>query len=255
MKKKIEDLRFKDDGIQIIKNLLNKKKIFNIKKLLSNELKAELNLIKKNNLKKKISLKLFNKLDLKNKRFISGMYPIKIRLNSKIINLVTNKKLVNSIKKHTKKDLVKIHMPPMTRHSIPKNYFSEVPAHNDSQYNKHMKDFVTAWIPLVKITKKCQGLRFYYKSKKEKIKEKKFFSNDKSSSVWMKPRIVKNYELIDINSMNIGDVLIFNKNLIHKSLRNTSKIVRYSIDARYISSKSVTKKSYLDLRTKKIIVK
>lgn len=250
-------LSFEKDNVQILKKLLPQKKIYKIKQNLKKNLLSDLKSVDKglNNKNFKIKKKKINfkNLRLKEKRILSGMFGLETRLNQSILKLITTKQFINKLNKIIKKKISKLHMPPMIRHSIPNNNFAQVPAHTDAIYNKHMKNFVTVWIPLVKIDQKCQGLRFYIKKKKKIFKNK--IKKTEKSHFWKKPISTDNYYSVDINKLNIGDVIVFNNKIIHESLKNKSSKIKFSIDARYIFEKAQTKKSYMDIKSKKIVIR
>lgn len=217
-------LSFEKDNVEVLRKLLPKKKIYEIKKNLNKNLLSDLKCIDKNlnyqNLKIKEKKINFPKLRLNEKRILSGMFGLQTRLSHSILKIITRKQFINNLNKIIKKKIKKLHMPPMVRHSLPNNNFAQVPAHTDSAYNKHMKEFVTVWIPLVKIDKNCPGLRFYIKRKKNFLKKK--IKKNQKRFFWKKPISTQDFYFIDINKMNIGDAIIFNNKIIHKSLKNKS---------------------------------
>lgn len=255
MKNNFKVLTFEKDGVELLKGILPKNKIFQIKKklnkILLSDLKSIDNKLNYQNFKIKKKNIDFPKLKLNKKRILSGMFGLKIRLNKSLLTLLTNKKFISQLNEIIEQSIKKLHMPPMVRHSIPGNDFAQVPAHNDTAYNKHMKEFITAWIPLVKIDKKCQGLRFYIKNKDFRKKKTK---KNKKELFWKQPVSTTN-SYVNINQMNTGDAIIFNNKIIHSSLRNKSSKIKFSIDARYIFGKANTKKSYMNIKNKKIIIK
>lgn len=223
--------------------IISKKKIINLlsihksyyekiirKKLLQKKLINSQNIFLKN------KLKLINLSDI-DKKIITGHYPLKFRL--KIFKkLITERKLMNKLKKILNTKKIYIYIPTMSRYALPNCKLSLTPWHDDSSYNPHFKKFVTVWIPLIPINKRIGGICFLndsqVKAKNETKKKEVFFSKYKLSK---KPS-VRHYEC------NIGDALIFNNRTIHKSVLNKSKIIRYSIDFRVSSSKADNKHCY-----------
>ena len=181
--------------------------------------------------------------------FLVGEYGLKTRLSNKILNILCSKNLHNALSKVLNLNKIYIHYPPMVRFNFGSKK-SHVPSHQDHAYNCHLKDFITVWVPVTKIDQNCPGLIVYNKShskiKKLKHTSDSFWSNRISNLNGLKGHHVE---------MNIGDILIFSKNLIHKSAKNFGKKVRYSFDLRFFSEPEHTTKSYLDLQSKKIIRK
>ena len=241
---------YKSKGFIVLKNVIPKNIINNAFKYLVKRTDIELNMIlpglnsKNFNKKKKILSKI--KMTKKQKNILHGQFSLETRLSDKILKIATRPLMINKINKILNKKIRRIHMPIMSRFLIPKNTYALTFPHQDISYNKHMSDFCTVWIPMVKINKKTGGIRFY-KNKKNKVLQTKKIKK----KFWLK---LKKNSLIkdkDVNEMNVGDILIFDKFAIHSSLPNHSKKIRYSIDVRYMCSKEKTKKSFYDLETKK----
>lgn len=53
--------------------------------------------------------------------------------------------------------------------------------------------------------------------------------------------------------MKAGGLLALNKWIVHASMANKSKRIRYSIDHRFFGSKDSSSKHYLDLQNGKLI--
>lgn len=226
-----------------VKNLLSIHKSYYEKIIRKILLKKKF--INRRNIFIKNKFKLINLSD-NEKKIITGHFPLKFRL--KIFRkLITEKKLINTLKKILKTKNIYIYIPTMSRYALPNCKLSLTPWHDDSSYTPQFKKFITVWIPLIPINKKIGGICFLNdtqtKAKNETKDKEVFFSQYKLSK---KPSI-RHYEC------NVGDALIFNNKTVHKSLLNKSKIIRYSIDFRVSSSKADNKHCY-SVKEKKIIL-
>ena len=237
-------------GYIVLKNAICKKLINNARAYLSKKVNNELNFVldglnsKNFNAKKRI----FNKLNIseEKKSILSGQFSKETRISNTILKLATNISMIKKISKTTNKKIGYFHMPIMSRFVLSKNKYAVTLPHQDITYNTHMSDFCTVWIPLVKIDKQNGGLKFY------KNKVNKMLQTNKSDKfIWQKQPDIKLKKFEDINNLDIGDIVIFNKHVIHSSIPNNSKKIRFSIDIRYMGVKDKTKKSYYDLKKKK----
>ena len=138
-------------------------------------------------------------------------------------------------------------MPPTARFVIPHNIYAAVPAHRDVSYNEHVEDFVTLWVPFTDITEECGGVVVYKGSAKERP-----FSKLKEKGFWIEGSSTNGYQGIHCK-MRIGDALLFNKWMLHRSAPNTSDHVRFSCDYRFFGSDQGSKKHYLEVATGKVI--
>jgi ectoine hydroxylase-related dioxygenase (phytanoyl-CoA dioxygenase family) len=117
-----------------------------------------------------------------------------------------------------------------------------VPPHQDISYNKHLSDFITVWIPLVKINNHSGCLRMFKKKYRKILKTKKVYN-----TIWNK---IKNTGLgpyKDLNNLNLGDIVIFNKYKLHTSVPNNSNIIRFSLDLRFFFTRDQSSKSFYDI--------
>ena len=132
----------------------------------------------------------------------------------------------------------------MARFIIPGNKKSVVPPHMDKSYNKHISEFFTVWIPLTKINQLSGGLRMYSGQISKKISQKKI---KKKNNIWLSPINTKKVKFKDLIPLNIGDVVIFKKDIAHGSIPNRSKKIRLSLDLRFFSDTTISKKMFLNI--------
>ncbi len=183
-------------------------------------------------------------LTIQEKQTIQGHFSKEVRLNEKIIELGCL--IGNVISSQLERNITFMHMPPMARFAPPHNKHGMVPPHKDKDYNTHVENFLTAWVPLVDINPSVGGLRFYYPSSEVKPLETKNYDRSK----WLPPLEVEGAPVRDINQLKIGDVVVFEEDVIHASLPNTSTIMRLSLDFRFFSTTTSSTKSTINIVTK-----
>jgi hypothetical protein len=135
-----------------------------------------------------------------------------------------------------------MHMPPMARFVPPGHSTAAVPAHQDIAYNRHMSDFVTCWVPLVEIDDACGGVTIY-----EGSNEPVELKSHPGNIFWAGGLDVEKYDARNIY-MKPGDVLVFNKWLVHCSMPNLSERIRYSMDLRFFGKQDHSSKHFLDMQ-------
>ena len=141
------------------------------------------------------------------------------------------------------------HYPPMIRFKVADAQGSVLPAHQDAPYSKHLSDFITTWVPLVKIDQEVGGLIMFNGSHHNSAEDPEFgndfweYAKNLDSKNFDKERVL----------MEQGDALVFPSTLIHASaLQLSKKIIRYSIDFRIFRDKEDTDKSYYDPLTESV---
>ena len=249
------------NGFTIIKGAVKKNKIDVVKKFLSTKKKDEIFKLRKK-IKAKNNQEFIRKIKIIKKqnqlkkfyteeeiKCIAGEFPLKIRLSKIYLKIFNNeiKKIFRDI--IGTKDLF-VHWPPVSRFVLPKNTTAAVPAHFDKMYNSHLKDFFTCWIPLVKIDKKCGGMKFFL-TNKFNHKINKINKRDVKKKIWLDKLNTRGLKSIK-TILNPGDLIIFNKNLIHESLPNKSNYTRYSLDFRFFGKAKNSKKTFYSFKNKKL---
>lgn len=177
------------------------------------------------------------------KTILTGHYPLNVRLDEALWSIPREKSVLDAISRILQTDHCRMHMPPMARFVIPGNTDAGVPAHQDATYNSHLSNFITMWVPLVDIDEKCGGVRVYPGSDKGEID-----TNLMSHGIWYEKIETTNYDGVACLPMKAGDVLFFNRFLIHESLPNISDRMRFSLDYRFFSAKETTTKHCLDMK-------
>lgn len=180
-------------------------------------------------------------------RFLfSGVYPTDVRLHPNVEQILHCKPLQELSKHLLNCDTLFAHVPVMSRYITPHSQTSAVPPHKDNQYNSHLTNFVTVWIPLVNIDSLCGGVNFYPNedsSVKAPTKTKK-----QDDNYWHEPINVSQLPCVSPH-LSVGDVLIFDPNIIHGSAPNNAEHIRYSLDIRLFSERDSSSKYCINLTT------
>ena len=182
-------------------------------------------------------------LDHDTRVLMTGHFPAEMRLSKTFWEIPRTPALREILKAALGSDRLRMHMPPMARFILPDNSEAGVPAHQDASYNDHMNGFVTAWMPLVDINEQCGGVTIYEGRKDGVIPVTKLVQN----GVWTEAVSVQGLTPVNCVPMAPGDVLLFNPYVVHGSMPNNSKKIRFSIDCRFFGSDAETSKHYLDM--------
>ncbi len=141
-----------------------------------------------------------------------------------------------------------MHMPPTARFILPNNFGAAVPPHQDITYNQHLSDFLTVWVPLVEIDDVCGGMAVFEGSQNEPE-----LLDDSKSEQWLAAVSTTGFRNRACRPMSPGDLIIFNKQLIHVSQPNVSTRTRLSIDMRFFPDTVVSRKHVLDLQQWRVL--
>jgi hypothetical protein len=190
-----------------------------------------------------------NELDHGTRVLMTGHFPTKLRLSKTFWGIPRTQALRDILKAALGTDRLRMHMPPMARFVLPNNSEAGVPPHQDASYNDHMHGFVTVWIPLVEINEQCGGVTIYEGRQEGVIPATKLVQN----GVWTEAVSVQGLTPVNCVPMAPGGVLIFNPHVVHGSMPNISKKIRYSIDCRFFGSDAETSKHYLDMTTWSVV--
>ena len=235
MVNKLEKKKFLEQGFCVIK-IGNKKKLERIRqkwiKLFNNisyhnyglKIKDDRDLIKleKNKKKRDVFVAVFDLL----------------HLDPNIFEISSNKEILKKIKNfgikfphHGTRPLTRVDFPNDQKHS-----FFDV--HQDFLYNRHSTNSIVVWIPLQNTSAKngclqvCPGTHI----------NKKLYATKKKSRLI---KNVKNFNFIQTN-VKLGEALIFSEFLVHRSGKNISNKIRFSIQLRFtdLLSKEYMKRKY-----------
>ena len=236
-------LNFKKNGYVIIKNALNNKIINQFSKSVAHLINAsDVKGIKISNIKnKKIEIlkkeifKNLLKLENKNHVYIANIYDAirdlnimdKIFNNSKITRAIsTLLSISNDIPIYIKQKACRIDMP--------KNKNFSLDWHQESPYTIKDSDLIQIWAPALETIKLKNGaIKILPGSHKEGyLKTADSFPKVGHAQYVPEKKVVKKYNVKNVE-LNIGDVLLFSKFLIHKSGDNNSLQPRLTFIAHY----------------------
>lgn len=180
-------------------------------------------------------------------RFLfSGVYPTDVRLHPKVEQILHSESLQGLSKHLLDCNTLFAHVPVMSRYITPHSKTSAVPPHKDNQYNSHLTNFITVWIPLVNIDTLCGGVNFY--PNKGSSVQASTQSKSQDDNFWHDPLNVSQLPCISPH-LSVGDVLIFDPNVIHGSAANNAEHIRYSLDIRLFSERDSSSKYCINLTT------
>ena len=237
------NIEFKEKGYIVLKNIFDKKIIKEFCKSLAYLINASnvrgikiknIKLKKFEILKKEVLLNLL-KLEKKDHNHIKIIYDTlrdlnitdKIFNNYKITKVIYNLLgLSEDIPIYVKQKACRIDMPKNTDFSLD--------WHQESPYTIKDSSLIQIWAPAIMAIKKQNGaIKVLPKSHKEgHLKTKDLFPEIGHAQYIPSKKVIKKYKTKDIE-MEVGDVLLFSKFLIHKSGNNISRFPRLTLIAHY----------------------
>ena len=225
---------FNSQGYIFLKNTIDKKLVLKIKDVIFQNLKFQLNRnIKKKDFQKQ--LKLLRKNKKKFGDFFDSLQTLglgySLITSTKIIDLVSN--LLNAKKNSLTFTDISIRLDP------PFDKRNSLDWHQDSSYfrqSSNGKNGLVLWIPLEKINFKKGPLELLKNSHKlgplfvDKSKPKNKYSSGQRA---INRKKIKDYKDIIKKELNVGDAVITNLDLIHRSGVNSSGSFRITIIGRF----------------------
>jgi hypothetical protein len=182
------------------------------------------------------------------KSVMLGHFPLAIRLSSALWDIPRDPGLRAVLSAALESDALLMHMPPTARFVLPHNSGAGVPAHQDVSYNHHMAHFFTVWVPLVEIDENCGGMSVF-----EGSQSAPELLDDHKADQWLKPVDTTAFRERLCAPMSPGDIVIFNKWIIHRSQPNLSARLRLSVDFRFFPANVVSGKHALDLQSWRVL--
>ena len=234
---------FKKNGYIILRNVYSKNIIIDFSKSIAHLINAcnvknikikNINNKKFQSLKKEI-LKNLLKLEAKDHQYIANIYNTirdlniseKIFNNAKINKIIFNfLSIPNDVPIYIKQKACRIDMP--------NNKDFLLDWHQESPYTIKNSDLVQIWAPAIQnISVKSGAIKILPGSHKEgHLKTKDSFPKIGHAQYTPENKIIKKYVEKDVE-LNVGDVLLFSKFLIHKSGNNKSPEPRLTFIAHY----------------------
>jgi hypothetical protein len=254
----VSDLsKFRELGYQVITNVIPAELVTGIRQFLSDHVDKMLDRLSKFGVSSNINLagsqiagvlRSTPSLSDDLKILMTGHFPLDVRLDETLLSIPKNNRVRGLLESIHETNSLRMHMPPMARYIMPGNAEAGVPPHQDVSYNGHMDNFITMWVPLVPVDAKCGGVTAYAGGPKRKIEVVKRVEN----GVWIEGIPTDSLHAEHCVPMNPGDVLVFDRFLVHGSMPNTSDRIRFSLDYRFFPTSSPSSKHYLDMNTWKV---
>jgi ectoine hydroxylase-related dioxygenase (phytanoyl-CoA dioxygenase family) len=186
----------------------------------------------------------FDQLDGEIKHLIRGELPLAIRLSSIVKLIAHDPELQRVLRQLLTTTALRMHNPPSLRVVFPGARQAGVPLHQDTYYNSHMTEFVTAWVPLCDIDEECAGVEVLEGSHVVRR------SSYDRGLIWFQlhqEQEIRNRFRSRSIYCTLGDVLLFSPYLFHASRPNRSARVRCSIDYRFFPATTHSDKPYYDI--------
>ena len=141
----------------------------------------------------------------------------------------------------------------MGRFIHPGNTSAKVPAHIDLQYNDYLQEFYTIWIPLQNVDQQLGGVNIFCDAQGRANRIVPDTGNDIDNHFWQREISPQAEFTARFQALNAGDVLVFDKNVLHESAGNNSQDIRFSLDMRVFASWRDTQKHKIILAENRII--
>ena len=245
MKKKDLIKEYKKYGYSLIKNVLTKNQIKNIQVAIIDRVNLDFDAhFKLDDFNKKNFHNFVLKKRKEDPEKFSNFYNT-LQTNINIFIITSTKKLKNYVKKllEIKKDFLSC-SDFLLRIDAPFDKRNSLDWHQDSSYFKRtndMNDCCVIWVPLQKIDKQIGPLNLIPSS--HLLGGLPFNRGQKNLLASPQNKINKKYyknKKIDKFNMSIGDVLLMDSKVIHRSGKNLSKKLRFTILTRMVSTLNKT---------------
>tara|TARA_B110000858_G_scaffold62228_1_gene72206 strand:+ start:429 stop:1262 length:834 start_codon:yes stop_codon:yes gene_type:complete len=234
----------KKNGYLVITNILNKKDLENMEKLILKTAKIYINFNKRkiSGLDDPYFNKELIKLRKKSKKKFAYFFDT-LQTSIASYQLWTNTKIMIIVKKIMACEIDTISATDLlVRIDSPIDIRNKLEWHQDSAFfrqNNKGYNGLNCWTPLTKLTFNMGPLEFLEKSHKLGLVKVKKKRPGKFRSLQRKidPKLIKNLEIKKFE-LNLGDFIFLNMDTVHRSGENTSKIFRMSSICRYHKTNS-----------------
>ena len=236
-------LDFKKQGFVILKNVINKKNIEDFCRSLAYLINAcNVKNVNIENIQKKSSHSLKKEilsnlliLEKKDHKYISIIYDT-IRDLSVIEKIYNNEKIISVVHKllGINTDAPIYIKQKACRIDMPKNTDFSLEWHQESPYTIKDSNLIQIWAPAVDNIKKINGAIKILPGSHQKghLKTNDFFPKVGHAQYVPDEKVIKKFKVMNVE-MNLGDVLLFSKFLIHKSGNNNSELPRLTFIGHY----------------------
>lgn len=250
---------FRERGYQVFRGVIPEETITTVRSFLEQNVDHSLDIITSMgvrartpqagaDIQKILSAPDAKKIDRDVRFALTGHFSREVRLEPILWEIPRVDAVQRVIKKALGANALRVHMPATARFILPGNLEGGVPAHQDISYNSHMSDFLTIWVPLVAIDYRCGGVTVFEGSASEALP-----TTPNNYEIWNKSLVVEQYKATNCVPMLPGDMLMFNKLLIHKSMPNISEKTRLSVDYRFFRDSDTSSKHYLDIQNWRVV--
>jgi hypothetical protein len=250
---------FAEKGYQIFRGIVPRERIEAVKGLLEESLERALEMMKPlgirtdtqhvgADIRALLAAPETDKIERDLRVTMTGHFPLDVRLDKTLWEIPRDEDVQAVIKSALGSNSLRMHMPPTARFILPSNSEAGVPAHQDVSYNRHMSDCLTMWVPLVEIDEFCGGVTVFEGSDATELP-----TGLNSYGIWNEGVSTEGFDVTNCVPMVPGDVLIFNKLLIHQSMPNVSDRTRFSVDYRFFRESDTSSKHYLDMQSWQVV--
>lgn len=182
---------------------------------------------------------------------VSGNFPKTVKGHDAFWDLLGSERLRAVLKRILDAGHLYLHMFPSPRRVVPTSSLAAVPRHVDRQYNGHMSNFVTVWVPIEAFAENAGGVRVFPKSHEFANTPAEGEARRLDNDLWFAP---VHGDLSDGVFARVpkGGALLLHRDVVHESVLNRSGSVRLSADLRVFGDRDTTTKHYLDLQERKV---
>lgn len=181
-------------------------------------------------------------LSPRQKHLLAGHFPLDVRLSERLWAVPRQVRVREIMAACLASRRLFMHMPPAARFVLPGNGHAGVPPHQDTSYNPHMRRFAVLWVPLVPIDEACAGMSVY-----EGGDRRRAMLSQAERDLWLPAVDVTGLTEVECIPMAVGDAIVLDEFVVHRSLPNISDRIRLSIDYRFFPPQPEREKHALDL--------
>ncbi|HZP76270.1 MAG TPA: phytanoyl-CoA dioxygenase family protein [Pseudolabrys sp.] len=249
-------------GVVIVKNCLPQELVRPVQELLRVTLVDVENLARDLGIARPLAesgpaiAKLFNEsmsLSKDQRHLLLGHFPLQVRLSEPLKQLPIALRRLAFVRELMGSQTLFAHLPINARYILPNQTYSAVPTHQDTSYNRHMKQFCIIWTPFCEIDAECCGMAVYPKT--HVLGELAPIAADRPATHegWIPPIDMGDAKAIPVEPLSPGDIIIFSDTLVHESVPNRSNRIRLNAEMRLFGSSQHTTKHCMDLQSGRVL--
>lgn len=179
---------------------------------------------------------------------LSGNFSREVKAHPSLWALLSETRLRSVLKTVLRSENLYLHMFPSPRHVAPSSRYAAVPRHVDRQYNSHLSNFITVWVPVETFEPNMGGVCVFPGTH---FSTEHFSGGDGrrlETDLWFAP-IRQDLDEGVLAEVPRRGALLLHQSLVHESVLNRSSMTRLSVDLRIFGDRDRTTKHYLDLQT------